>query len=54
MLSPTGSSRSGRSTRGPPKDTKYYDLLGVPYSASSDEIKKAYYKRVRGGHARRV
>lgn len=40
-----GTSRSGGSDAGRPADTKYYDLLGVPYDASTDSIKKAYYKR---------
>lgn len=33
-----------------PKDTKYYDLLGVPADASQAEIKKAYYKAAMKHH----
>eukprot|EP00325_Prymnesiales_sp_UTEX-LB-985_P001592 CAMPEP_0174706292 /NCGR_PEP_ID=MMETSP1094-20130205/9199_1 /TAXON_ID=156173 /ORGANISM="Chrysochromulina brevifilum, Strain UTEX LB 985" /LENGTH=600 /DNA_ID=CAMNT_0015904545 /DNA_START=41 /DNA_END=1843 /DNA_ORIENTATION=+ len=35
---------SSRSLQGP-KDTRYYDLLGVQSDASADAIKKGYYKK---------
>lgn len=31
-------------------DTEYYDLLGVPTTASSDAIKKSYYKKASSQH----
>ena len=40
------SSRGGGGGSGKkPADTGFYDLLGVPYDASTDVIKKAYYKK---------
>ena len=37
----------GRRARGkkPPSDLAYYETLGVAYDATTDEIKKAFYKR---------
>ena len=34
----------------PPRETQYYDTLGVPYDASSAQIRKAYYQRARNCH----
>ena len=39
-------SRSARKRgKKPPSDLAYYETLGVAYDATTDEIKKAFYKR---------